>query len=50
MRLVEAATETAIIFILSGNTGGVNVSPFKLLPVSPKLAAIINKASSTQTN
>jgi hypothetical protein len=50
MRLVGAATKTAIGFIPAGNTGGTNVSPFKVLPVSPKLAAIITKANSTQTN
>jgi hypothetical protein len=49
MRIVEAATKTTIEFISSGNTRGVNVSPFKMLPVCPKLAAIINKANSTHT-
>jgi len=45
MRIVGAATKTAIGFIPAGNTGGSNVSPFKVLPVPPKLAAIITKAS-----
>jgi hypothetical protein len=44
-RIVGATTKTAIGFILSGNTGGSNVSPFKVLPVSPELAAIIAKAN-----
>jgi hypothetical protein len=43
MRIVEAATKTTVGFISSGYTGGINVSPFKMLPVSLKLAAIINK-------
>lgn len=50
MRIVGAATKTAIGFIPTGNTGGTNVNPFKVLPVSPKLAAIITKANSTQTD
>jgi hypothetical protein len=51
MRIVGAATKTAIGFIPSGNTGGTNVSPFKVLAVSPKLASILAKArSSTQTH
>jgi hypothetical protein len=45
MRIIGAATKTAIGFIPSGNTGGTNVSPFKVLPVSPKLASIIVKAN-----
>jgi hypothetical protein len=40
---IVAATKTTIGFISSGYTGGINVSPFKVLPVSLKLAAIINK-------
>jgi hypothetical protein len=51
MRIVGAATKTAIGFIPTGNTGGTNVSPFKVLPVSPRLKTIITKAnSSTQTH
>jgi hypothetical protein len=47
MRIIGAATKTAIGFIPAGNTGGTNVSPFKVLPVSPKLATIIAKANKT---
>ena len=47
MRIVGAATKTAIGFIPAGNTGGANVSPFKVLPVSHKFAAIIAKANSS---
>ena len=50
MRIVGAATKTAIGFIPAGNTGGANVSAFKVLPVSPKLAPIITKANSLQTS
>ena len=50
MGIVGAATKTAIGFIPAGNTGGANVSPFKVLPVSPKLASIITKANSAQTS
>lgn len=45
MRIAGAATKTAIGFVPSGNTGGTNVNPFKVLPVSPQLAAIITKAN-----
>jgi hypothetical protein len=50
LRITGAATKTAMGLIPSGNTGGTNVSPFTVLPVSPKLASIIAKANSTQTN
>jgi hypothetical protein len=50
IRIVGAATKTAIGFIPTGNTDGTNVNPFKVLPVSPKLAAIITKANSTKTD
>ena len=33
-RVVGAATKTAFGFIPSGNTGGSNVSPFKVMPIS----------------
>jgi len=49
MRIVGAATKTAIGLVPSGNTGGTNVSPFKVLPVSPKLAIILAKANSQAT-
>jgi hypothetical protein len=44
-RIIGAATKTAIGFIPYGNTGGASVSPFKVLPVSSNLAAIIAKAN-----
>ncbi len=44
LRIVGAATKTALGFVPSGNTGGANISPFKPLPVAPELAAIIEQA------
>jgi Protein of unknown function (DUF3703) len=44
LRVVGAATKTAIGWVPSGNTGGVNVSPFKSLPTAPDLAAEIESA------
>lgn len=40
LRMVGAATMTAIGLVPSGNTGGSNVSPFKPLPVPQDLATI----------
>lgn len=44
MRIVGAATKTAIGWVPAGNTGGANISPFRRLPVAPELAAIIADA------
>ena len=41
IRIVGAATKTAIGLVPSGNTGGSNVSPFKPLPVPQDLATIL---------
>ncbi len=41
VRMVGAATKTAIGLVPSGNTGGSNVSPFKPLPVPQDLATIL---------
>jgi len=41
IRIVGAATKTAISFAPSGNTGGSNISPFKVLPIPPDLSQII---------
>ncbi|WP_373087945.1 DUF3703 domain-containing protein [Zhongshania sp.] len=43
LRIVGAAALTAINRIPEGNTGGSNVSPIKVMPVTPELAAIIAK-------
>jgi len=45
VRIVGAATKTAIGPIPAGNTGGANVSPFKPMPIAPDLARIIADAS-----
>ena len=44
LRILGAATKTAIGLVPEGNTGGVNVSPFKVLPINAKHQAIISKA------
>lgn len=41
IRMVGAATKTAIGRVSSGNTGGSNASPFKSMPVPQELDAII---------
>jgi hypothetical protein len=41
IRMVGAATKTAVGRVPAGNTGGSNVSPFKPLPLPQDLAAII---------
>jgi Protein of unknown function (DUF3703) len=45
VRIVGAATKTALGLVPKGNTGGSNVSPFKRLPVAPDLEACIREAS-----
>lgn len=47
-RIIGAASKTAIGLVPSGNTGGANISPFKKIPISPELAAIISSARSRQ--
>jgi Protein of unknown function (DUF3703) len=46
LRIVGAATMTAIGLVPTGNTGGSNVSPFQPLPVPEDLAALIRGARS----
>jgi len=43
-RIVGAATKTALGLVPAGNTGGANVSPFKVMPVSPDLRILIDQA------
>ncbi|GAC04455.1 MAG: DUF3703 domain-containing protein [Alteromonadaceae bacterium] len=43
IRIIGAATKTAIGLVPKGNTGGTNISPFKRLPVSAKNQAILDK-------
>lgn len=44
LRMVGAATKTAVGLVPTGNTGGANVSPFKPMPVKPELAEIMERA------
>lgn len=44
VRIVGAATKTAIGLVPAGNTGGSNVSPFKKLPIKQVHKAAILKA------
>lgn len=46
LRLLGAATKTAIGLVPEGNTGGTSVSPFRRLPLDPELAARIAEARS----
>ncbi len=43
LRIVRAATSTAVGLVPQGNTGGSNVSPFKRMPLPPELAARIEE-------
>ena len=45
-RIIGAATKTCFGLVPQGNTGGANVSPFKKMPISPELTALIQKAKS----
>jgi hypothetical protein len=42
VRMVGAATKTGVGLVPTGNTGGANVSPVKVMPIAPELAAIID--------
>ena len=44
LRLIGAATKTALGWVPHGNTGGANVSPFRPMPVPRDLAAHIERA------
>lgn len=44
LRLVGAATKTALGWVPRGNTGGSNVPPWKPLPVDPQLQQLIDSA------
>lgn len=46
MRIVGAATKTAIGLVPKGNTGGANVSPFKVMPLKPEHELTIMRAKS----
>lgn len=42
MRIVGAATKTALGWVPTGNTGGSNISPFKPLPIPDDLRQILD--------
>jgi len=44
LRIVGAATKTALGWVPAGNTGGANVGPFRSMPVAPELQAILERA------
>ena len=44
MRIVGAATKTAIGWVPEGNTGGSNVSPFRRMPIPDKLQKQLDAA------
>ena len=46
LRILGAATKTAMGLVPAGNTGGANVSPFKVMPIPAVLKAHIQAASS----
>lgn len=43
-RIIGAATKTAFGLVPKGNTGGANVSPFKVMPIKPERQAAISRA------
>lgn len=45
-RIAGAATKTAFGLVPQGNTGGANVSPFKVMPIKTEHQVIINNAKS----
>ena len=47
LRIVGAATKTALGWVPAGNTGGSNVSPFKPLPILSELQRTIDAARRT---
>jgi hypothetical protein len=44
MRILGAATKTAVGLVPKGNTGGANVSPFQNMPIPKELELLIVKA------
>lgn len=44
MRIIGAATKTAVGWVPEGNTGGSNVRPFQPMPIPPDLGAAIRAA------
>jgi len=48
LRIVGAAIGTAAGLVPQGNTGGTNVNSFKSMPIPPELAALIEKARTSE--
>ena len=46
LRIVGAATKTALGWVPTGNTGGANVSPFKPMPIPDDLRRVLTEAHS----
>ncbi|WP_062270982.1 DUF3703 domain-containing protein [Endozoicomonas arenosclerae] len=46
LRIVGAATKTAFGLVPKGNTGGSNVSPFKVMPIKKEHEVLIEQAKS----
>ena len=44
LRVVGAATKTAISWVPTGNTGGSNISPFKPLPIPVDLQTVLDSS------
>ena len=47
IRIIGAALLTAIKGVPTGNTGGSNISPIKVMPISPEFAEIITNAKNS---
>lgn len=50
LRIIGAATKTALGWVPTGNTGGAAISPFKPLPIPPDLAAKLSAAKAAGLN
>lgn len=48
LRIVGASIGTVLGLVPQGNTGGTNVNPFKSIPIPPDLAALIEKARTSE--
>lgn len=48
LRIVGAATKTALGLVPTGNTGGSNISPFKPLPIAVDLQKVLDAARTTR--
>ena len=44
LRIIGAATKTAVGWVPTGNTGGSNISPFKPVPIPADLQTVLDEA------